>query len=132
MEIKAKLKNLRISPRKVRLVANLIKSMEVSEAKIQLGFLSKKSAEPVLKLLNSAIANARNNFKLDENNLHISEITVNSGPVFKRWMPRAMGKAAGIMKRTSHITVTLSEKVSEQKKSHSHKGKEKKQQINKR
>lgn len=110
MEVKVKLKNLRISPRKVRLVANLVKGLEVDQAKIQLGFLNKKSSGHLLSLLNSAVANAQNNFKLNEDNLYISKITVDSGPVLKRWMPRAMGRASEIKKRTSNVTMILEEK----------------------
>jgi large subunit ribosomal protein L22 len=110
MEVIAKLNNLRIAPRKVRLVANLIKGMDTQNAKGQLKFLIKKSSVPVGKLLDSAIANAKNNFSLDENNLYISKITVDEGQTLKRWLPRAFGKASPLMKRTSHITLVLSEK----------------------
>lgn len=113
--IKAKLSNLRISPRKVRLVAGLIRGKMVNEAKNQLVFLTKRSAEPVLKLLNSAIANAKNNEKLNEENLIVSEIFVDGGPVLKRSMPRAFGRAATILKRTSHVTIVLEEKLKEEK-----------------
>lgn len=108
--ITAKLSNLRISPRKVRLVAGLIRGKKVSDAKNQLVFLTKRSAEPILKLLNSAIANAKHNAKLNEENLTVSEIFVNGGPVLKRYMPRAFGRASTILKRTSHITIVLEEK----------------------
>ncbi|MCK5466319.1 50S ribosomal protein L22 [Candidatus Parcubacteria bacterium] len=109
MEVKAHLNHLRISSRKVRLVVDLIREMEVEEAKIQLKFINKKSSELLLKLLNSAIANAKNNFNLDENNLHISKIIVNDGKILKRWRPRAMGRSARISKRTSNVTITLDE-----------------------
>lgn len=111
MEIKASLNNLRMAPRKVRLVANLIKGLPIKEAKAQLKFLAKKASGPILKLLNSAIANAKNNFSLEENNLYVSKIYVDSGQVLKRWLPRAFGRATPIMKRTSHITIFLAEKV---------------------
>ena len=110
MKVIAKLNNLRISPRKVRLVADLIRGLDVSDAKVQLNFLIKRSSRPMLKLLNSAVANASHNFKLDENNLYISELIVNEGPTLKRIMPRAMGRAFYIRKRTSHITLVLEEK----------------------
>ena len=109
MEVKAHLKNLRISPRKIRLVVDVIRGMNVYDAKIQLGFINKKASQPVLKLLNSAVANARNNFNLNENDLYVSEIFVNEGATLKRWIPRAQGRAAKIQKRTSHITVELAE-----------------------
>ena len=109
--ITAKLRHLRISPRKVRLVANLIRGMETEEAKVQLKFLSKRAAGPILKLLNSAIANAEHNFNLSRENLYISKIMVDPGPSLKRSLPRAMGRATPILKRTSHITIVLSERA---------------------
>ncbi|MEA2097762.1 MAG: 50S ribosomal protein L22 [Patescibacteria group bacterium] len=107
MEVQAHLRNLRISPRKVRLVADVVRGMNVYNAKIQLEFINKKSSQPVLKLLNSAIANAKHNFDLDENDLYISSIFVNEGATLKRWIPRAMGRASKINKRISHITIIL-------------------------
>ena len=109
MEVQAHLRNLRISPRKVRLVADVIRSMNVHNAKIQLEFINKKSSQPVLKLLNSAIANAKHNFNLSEDNLYVSRIFVNEGTTLKRWIPRAMGRASSINKRTSHVTIVLDE-----------------------
>ena len=109
MQSKAHLRHLRMSPRKVRLVTDLIRGAESKKAQEQLKFIPKKASEPVLKLLNSAIANAKNNFKLEENNLFISEIFVNEGQTLKRWRARAMGRSAPIMKRTSHITIVLDE-----------------------
>jgi len=109
MEIKASLKNLRIAPRKVRLVADMIRGMQVTEAKSQLPFLVKKSSPAILKLLNSAVANAKQNFEIDEENLYVSRILVESGVTMKRWMPRAMGRAYPIMKRTSTIKLVLDE-----------------------
>jgi len=119
MKVKAHLNRLGIAPRKIRLVTGLVSKMNVDEARKQLGFLNKKSAEPILKLINSAVANAKNNFDLNEDNLYISEIFVNEGVTMKRWRPRAMGRAARINKRTSCVTVVLSEltkKISEMKK----------------
>jgi large subunit ribosomal protein L22 len=107
MEVKAHLNHLRVSSRKVRLVVELIREMEINEARTQLKFINKKSSELLLKLLNSAIANAKNNFNLDENNLYISKIIVNDGKILKRWRPRAMGRSARINKRTSNVTVVL-------------------------
>jgi len=106
----AKLNYLRLAPRKVRLVANLIKGMRVKEARVQLKFCPKRASQPLLKLLNSAVANAEHNFQLKEDNLYISKITVDQGPSLKRWRPRAFGRAFPIMKRTSHITLVLEEK----------------------
>jgi large subunit ribosomal protein L22 len=109
MEIKASLNNLRMAPRKVRLVANLIKGMNVPQAKAQLAFLVKKPAPLILKLINSAVANAKNNFEIEENNLVIEKIVVESGATLKRWMPRAMGRATPIRKRTCSIKLVLKE-----------------------
>jgi len=110
MKVTAKLNNLRISPRKVRLVVDVIRGLGVGDAKVQLNFLIKRSSKPILKLLNSALANAKHNFELDDTYLYISEIYVTEGPTLKRIMPRAMGRAFHIMKRTSHITMVLDEK----------------------
>ena len=110
MEVKAHLKHLRISSRKVRLVVDLVRKMEIEEAKTQLKFINKKSSELLLKLLNSAVANAKNNFNLDEKSLYISKIVVNDGKILKRWRPRAMGRSARINKRTSDVTIVLDKK----------------------
>lgn len=116
MEVKANLKHLKIAPRKTRLVAGLIRGLEVNKAINQLKFLNKKSAYPILKLINSAVSNAVNNFDLDKNNLIIKEIRVEDGKTLKRWMPRAHGRATTIRKRMSHIYVTLAEIVESGKK----------------
>lgn len=113
MEVKAHLNRLRISPRKVRLVADLVRKLDVDEAREQLEFLNKKPTDLILKLINSAVANAKNNFDLDENNLYISEIFVNEGQTMKRWRSRAMGRAARINKRTCCVTVVLNEMARE-------------------
>jgi large subunit ribosomal protein L22 len=109
MEVRAKLSRLRIAPRKVRLVVDVLRGMDVEKAEHQLQFMQKGSALPVLKLLKSAVANAVNNFKLDKSNLFIKEITVNDGPVLKRWKPRAFGRATEVLKRSSHILIVLEE-----------------------
>jgi len=116
MEVKASLKHLKIAPRKTRLVAGLVRGLEVNKAINQLKFLNKKSAHPVLKLINSAVSNAVNNFDLDKNNLIIKEIRVEDGKTLKRWMPRAHGRATTIRKRMSHVYVTLAEIVESGKK----------------
>ncbi|MGC8880683.1 MAG: 50S ribosomal protein L22 [Minisyncoccia bacterium] len=110
MEVKAQLKYLRISPRKVRLVTDLIKGLDVKEAEHQLKFLPKRAAEPVLKLLKSAISNATNNFNLDAQDLFVYQIRVDQGPTLLRYMPRARGMANEIRKRSSHITIVLKDK----------------------
>ncbi len=107
MLIKAKLNYLRIAPRKVRLVADLIRGQEVAKALSQLQFLNKKGADVLMKLLQSAIANARNDFQIKESNLFISKITIDEGPKLKRWRAISRGRAAPIQKKTSHITLIL-------------------------
>ena len=109
MEVKAKLSNLRIAPRKVRLVAEVIRNKKVGEAENILNFTVKKGAPPMLKLLKSAVSNAKNNLQLDPDNLFVMTVLVDEGPKFKRFMPRARGRASEIMKRTSHITLILKE-----------------------
>lgn len=111
MEVKASLKHLRIAPRKTRLVAGLVRGMEVNKAVNQLKFLNKKSAKPILKLLNSAISSAVNNYDLEKNNLIIKEIRIEDGKTLRRWMPKAHGRATIIRKRMSHVYIILSEIV---------------------
>jgi len=115
MQVTAKLRHLRIAPRKVRLVAEVIRGLDVEAAEKQLGFINKRAARPMLKLLNSAVANGVNNFKLKKDNLFISELRVDEGPTLKRWTPRAFGRASAIHKRTSHITIILDERVKSDK-----------------
>jgi large subunit ribosomal protein L22 len=105
--ITAKLNDYRQSPRKVRLVANLVKGKKIEDAKNTLTFLTKRSAKPLLDLINSAVANAANNFNLPIDQLFIKEFTVDQGVVLKRRMPRARGSAFPINKRTSHIFIQL-------------------------
>lgn len=112
MEIKASLNYFRMSPRKVRLVANLVRGMEANRARAELYFLRKRAARSLLKLLDSALANAKNNFELKPermNKLYIKSIEVNEGPTFKRFRAVAMGAAHPINKRTSHIKIVLDE-----------------------
>lgn len=107
--VTAKLSYLRMSPRKVRLVVDMIRGRKVAKA-LEILTLSKKlAARPVMKLLNSAIANAKNNFQLGTENLAITSIMVDGGPMLKRWMPKAHGRATPIRERTSHINLVLSE-----------------------
>lgn len=107
--MKVKLNRLRTSPSKVRLVADAVRGMKVRDAQIQLSIMEKKSAEPMLKLLNSGIAGAQHNFGFDPENLFIQELLVGEGMTLKRWLPRAHGRATKLLKRTSHITMTLAE-----------------------
>ncbi|MBI2446781.1 MAG: 50S ribosomal protein L22 [Parcubacteria group bacterium] len=116
MEYKFHLNNLRIAPRKVRLVASLIKKSPALLAQAQLKFQSKKAALPILKLLKSAVASAVNNFNLSSENLYIANIFVDEGQKLKRFRPRAFGRAGAIHKKTSHITLILEEKISAAKK----------------
>lgn len=111
MKVSAKLKNLRIAPRKTKLVADMIKNLDVKEAVFQLDSTIKRSSEPIKKLLLSAVANAENNLGLDKDNLYVFEARVGAGPTMKRWMPKAFGRAGEILKRTSVITIVLEERV---------------------
>ncbi|CAI6086149.1 50S ribosomal protein L22 [Paenibacillus sp. JJ-100] len=110
MEAKAHAKFIRIAPRKVQLVVDLIRGKQVGEAVAILRHTPKSASPVVEKLLNSAIANAEHNYSMDVNNLVISQAYVNQGPTMKRFRPRAMGRASRINKRTSHITLVVSEK----------------------
>ncbi|MDD5738410.1 MAG: 50S ribosomal protein L22 [Candidatus Pacebacteria bacterium] len=105
--ILAKLNNLRISPRKVRLVTDMVRGKKANNAQAVLGFCIKKGALPIKKLLDSAIANAKNNFKLDEKDLFIALAKVDEGRTLKRWRARARGRACRIEKKTSNITLGL-------------------------
>ena len=111
MEVNAKLNFLRISPRKVRLVIDLIRNLSVEKALASLPFVPKRAARPILKLVKSALANAENNFHLKKENLYIKTITADEGPKLKRWKPRAFGRATPILKRSSHIILVLAEKI---------------------
>ncbi len=118
--MKAFLKNYRQSPRKVRLVASLLKGKTVAQAIVELDHLAKRAGEPIQKLLISAAANAKSNFGFEKENLVVKELRVDKGIVMKRMMPAAMGSGHKINKRTSHITVLLEEKGSAKPK-HQHK-----------
>lgn len=111
MQVVAQLNNLRIAPRKVRLVAGLIKGKNALVAQQQLNFIIKRSSAPLTKLLQSALNNAENNFGLLKENLFVKDIIVNEGMKLKRFMPRAMGQAGPIQKKTSRVRVVLEEKV---------------------
>ena len=111
MQVKSHSRNLRISSSKVEPVASLIRKKNVSDATKTLKFTRKKAAFFLLQAVNSAIANATNNYGLEEDNLYIQNILVGQGPTFKRWRARARGSADEILKRTAHISVILDEKV---------------------
>lgn len=109
-QAKASVNHVRIAPRKAQLVVDLIRGKQVGEA-IAILRHTPKSASPIVeKLLNSAIANAEHNFQLDVSKLVVSQVFVNQGPTMKRFRPRAMGRASRINKRTSHITLVVTEK----------------------
>ena len=110
MEAKAHLKYARISPRKVKIVCDLIRGKSTSQARALLMQTPKVAGEYLIKLLDSAIANAENNHEMDADNLFVSEVFAAPGPILKRMMPRARGRADRINKRTSHITITVKEK----------------------
>ncbi len=103
----AKLRNLRIAPRKVRVVVDQIRGRGAAEALDILQFTVKKGGEPVRKLLDSAVANAVENHNMDPDQLFVETVYVDQGPTLKRWRPRAMGRATRIEKKTCHITLTL-------------------------
>ncbi len=111
MEVKAKLRHYHVAPRKVRLIIDLIRGLDVERALEQLQCKNKRCVPAVVKLLNSAIANAVNNFLLERDNLYIKEGFVDQGPVLKRWKARAHGRAGRILKKTSHVTLVLGERV---------------------
>ena len=110
LEARAILKYARISARKVKIVADLIKGKDVNEALAIVKFTPKASSEIIEKLLKSAIANAENNHNMNSQNLYVAEIYANQGPTLKRIRPAAKGSAVRIRKRTSHITIVLKEK----------------------
>lgn len=110
MEAKAIARNVRISPRKVRLVVDLIRGKGLEEARAILKFTPRRGSAPVVKVLNSAAANAINNLDLIEDSLVVTAAYVDEGPAFKRVLPRARGQAHIIKKRTSHITIVVGEK----------------------
>jgi large subunit ribosomal protein L22 len=111
MEVKASLKHFSSTPRKARLVGNLIRGKNVNDALNILAFAQKRVAKPMQGLLKSAIANAEENHKvLDVDDLFVKNVLVDKGVVHKRQLPRARGMATPIMKRTSHITIVLDEK----------------------
>ncbi|WP_019415629.1 50S ribosomal protein L22 [Paenisporosarcina sp. TG20] len=110
MQAKAIARTVRVAPRKVRLVVDLIRGKQIGEA-VAILRLTPKASSPILeKVLKSAVANAEHNYDLDVNKLVISEVFVDEGPTLKRFRPRAMGRASAINKRTSHITIVVSEK----------------------
>ena len=111
MEAKAHLKYVRISPRKVKIVCDLIRGKSVGTAMAILMQTPKSASEPLIKLLKSAAANAENNHEMDPERLYVSQIYATPGPIIKRIMPRAQGRAYRINKRTSHVTIAVKEQA---------------------
>ncbi|MDO8462442.1 MAG: 50S ribosomal protein L22 [Deltaproteobacteria bacterium] len=109
-DVRAELNYLRVAPRKVRLVADMVRGRKVQEALDILQFVQKSSAVDVYKLLRSAVANATVKGGVDVDNLYVTKITVDQGPTFRRFLARARGRADRINKKTSHILVVLEEK----------------------
>ncbi len=107
--VKATAKFVRVSPRKARLVADLVRGKSVPEARAILAFATRDAALPVRKVLESAAANADHNHGMRSDEMVLAHVTVDPGPTIKRFRPRAMGRATPIMKRTSHITIGLAE-----------------------
>ena len=111
MEAKAHLRYARISPRKVKIVLDLIRGKDAGTAMAILHNTKKSASEYLIKLLGSAVANATNNYNMDETKLYVAECFVCEGPTLKRIMPRAKGSADRIFKRTSHVTIVVKERV---------------------
>ena len=118
MEAKAELKYLRITPRKVRVVADLIRGKKVGAALAQLAYVEKRAALPVAKLLRSAVANADQATKgqLDVDQLFVKDLQVGQGPSLRRFMPRAMGRAFKVLKKTSHVFIVVGDEEPSRKK----------------
>ena len=110
MEVKAVAKNVRLTPRKVRLVLDLVRGKDVKESLAILKFTPRNTAPVVSKLIKSAVANATNNHQMNEEKLYVKTIYADEARVLKRWMPRAKGSASQILKRSSHITVVVDER----------------------
>lgn len=108
MEVHASLRYLRMAPRKVRLVIDSVRGLKATDAVSRLSFMKKDAARPVLKLIQSAMANAAHNFHLSKEGLKVATIMADGGPTLKRSRPRAFGRSAPIRKRTTHITLILS------------------------
>ncbi|MGB3367832.1 MAG: 50S ribosomal protein L22 [Acidaminobacteraceae bacterium] len=110
MKVKSVAKNIRISPRKMKPIANLIRGKSVKEASAILKFTPRKGARLLIKVLDSAIANAENNHGMDVEKLYVSEVYANQAPTMKRFTAGSMGRANPVLRRTSHIGVSVSEK----------------------
>jgi large subunit ribosomal protein L22 len=109
MKAYAKAKYIRQSPYKVRRVLDLVRGMPVEDARDVLAFTNRRAAETIRKVLDSAVANAEHNYALDADELFVDQAFADEGPTLKRWRPRARGRATRINKRTSHITIVVSD-----------------------
>ena len=109
MKAQAKARHVRQSPYKVRRVLHLVRGLPVDEARVVLTHTPRRAADPILKCLNSAIANAEHNLAADSEELVVAEAYADEGPTLKRWRPRARGRATRIRKRTSHITIIVAD-----------------------
>lgn len=110
MQARAEAKHIRISPRKMKPIADLVRGKSVKDAQAILKFTPRKGAEIFLKVLNSAVANAENNHHLDVETLIVKEIYANQGPTMKRWNAGSMGRANPVLKRSSHVGVVVAER----------------------
>jgi large subunit ribosomal protein L22 len=109
MKVQAKARHVRQSPYKVRRVLDLVRGLPVDEARVILTHTPRRAADPILKCLNSAIANAEHNLAADSEELVVAEAYADEGPTLKRWRPRARGRATRIRKRTSHVTIIIAD-----------------------
>jgi len=109
MRTRAHARYIRQSPYKVRRVLDLVRGLPVNDARVVLGHTNRRAADPILKCLDSAVANAEHNLALDADELVVAEAFADEGPTLKRWRPRARGRATRIRKRTSHITITVAD-----------------------
>lgn len=116
MAYEVKLRHLHIAPRKVRLIADLVRGKKAEEAQTILNFTVKKAAKPVLKLINSGLSNAKNVKNIEAKDLFISKITVDEGPAGRRVLPKSRGRGEIVRKRTSHVTLVLDVKKEEKPK----------------
>jgi large subunit ribosomal protein L22 len=114
MKVRAQAKYIRQSPYKVRRVLDLVRGLPVEDARDVLTFTNRRAAPTILKVLDSAVANAEHNFALDEEDLFVSEAFADEGPTLKRYRPRARGRATRIRKRTSHITIVVADEEDEE------------------
>jgi len=126
MAYEVKLKHLHIAPRKVRLVADLVRGKKAEDARTILNFTVKRASEPLLKLLNSALSNAKSTKNAEAKDLFISKITVDEGPAGKRVLPKSRGKGEIVRKKTSHVTLVLDIKKEKEKKAKKEEKKDKK------